>query len=87
MVELAVVLPLLVSLVLFSQFFVELVRAKLKVQEASRYLAWEMTSHLLSDYGGEGENRHALAFERAREQVVGEAQHRFQDRLKESIHR
>ena len=48
----------------------------LKLQEASRYAAWEMTSHTLTDYGGEN---HAHAFALAREKTREEVLERFAD--------
>ncbi len=78
-VELALVFPLLLALVWYGQFFVELVRAKLKVQEASRYAAWETTSFVLTDVGGTAGGRHDAAFERARRELQEEVGRRYAD--------
>jgi hypothetical protein len=48
--EFAIVTPLIVMVMLFAIWFVELVQIKLKVQEAARYAAWEATSYKLHDY-------------------------------------
>lgn len=81
LVEFALVVPTLITMLLFSMYFVEFVRAKLKVQEASRFVAWEMTSFALSDYGGSGGSpgRHAAAFNIAKTEVVADAVARYQD--------
>ena len=50
LVEFAIVAPLIVMVLMFSIWFVELVQIKLKVQEAARYAAWEATSYKLHDY-------------------------------------
>lgn len=75
-VEFALVVPLLVSLLMFSIFLSEILRAKLKLQEASRYVAWEMTSYALSDYGNAD---HGKAFDIAMTASVKEATARYQD--------
>jgi hypothetical protein len=75
-VEFALVVPLLVSVLMFSMFLTEVVRAKLKLQEASRYVAWEMTSYVLSDYGTAN---HDQAFDVARQASVAEAGERYKD--------
>ena len=76
LLELAVVVPVLVSLLLFSLFLLDIVRARIKVREASRYVAWEMTRYALSDHG---QGRHERAFDGARQAVVAEATERFAD--------
>ena len=78
-VEFALVAPLLIGIVLFSLFLTELVRAKLKVQEASRFVTWEMTSYPLSNYGGTGANRNDDAFAVARTQALDDAMRRYRD--------
>lgn len=67
--ELALVLPILVTVMLFGLFFSELVRAKLKLLEAARFAAWEMTSHAIDDYGGDGKG-HDRAFASAMSDTV-----------------
>jgi len=73
-VELALVVPLLVCLLLFSQFLSEILRARLKLQEASRYVAWEMTRYTLSDYA---RGDHARAFDGAMKASAKEATERY----------
>lgn len=75
-VEFALIVPVLVTILMFSMYLTELVRAKLKVQEMARYVAWEMTSYTLSDFA---QARHDAAFEDARRQAVGEAVERYRD--------
>ena len=72
--EFALVAPILIALILYSLFFSELVRARLKLQEAARYAAWEMGSHPLSDYGTA---RPSAAFERAKTATVRDAETRY----------
>jgi hypothetical protein len=67
-VELAIVLPLLVVLSLYGLYFLELIRARLRVQEISRSAAWELSAYPLSDYLG---GRHDVAFSEAAAQVTG----------------
>ncbi len=50
LVEFAIVTPLVVMILLFAIWFSELVTIKLKVQEATRYAAWEATAYDLHDY-------------------------------------
>jgi Flp pilus assembly protein TadG len=76
MVEFLLVAPLLVSILLFSLFLTDIIRAKFKLQEASRYVAWEMTSYTLSDYGGSDPAR---AFQTAQAATVREATERYKD--------
>ena len=75
-VELALVVPLLVSILMFSVFLSEVIRARLKLQEASRYVAWEMTSYTLSDYATADHDR---AFGLAMTAAVKEASERYAD--------
>ncbi len=74
--ELALSIPLLVVMLLFSIYLVDLLRARLHLQEATRYAAFELTSHVLSDYAT---GTHAGAFERAREVTQTDATARFRD--------
>ncbi|MBK7858359.1 MAG: pilus assembly protein [Archangiaceae bacterium] len=74
--ELALVLPILITIFLFGMFFTELGRAKLKLLEAARYAGFEMTSHLLDDYGGA---RHDRAFGDAMTVTVAETNDLFRD--------
>jgi hypothetical protein len=75
-VEFALVVPLLVSILMFSMYLGDIVRAKLKLQEASRYIAWEMTSYTLSDYATAN---HDQAFDTALSATANEAQERYKD--------
>lgn len=50
LVELALVLPLFVTLLLFAQWLWEIGQIRLKAQEAARYAAWEATAYPLHDY-------------------------------------
>ncbi|QSQ25044.1 pilus assembly protein [Pyxidicoccus parkwayensis] len=75
-VEFALSVPVLVMILMFSMYLTELVRAKLKLQEAARYAVWEMTSYALSDFA-KGDND--AAFEDARK----EAQEEWVDRYKD----
>lgn len=76
LVELALVVPIFVVLLLFAAFFTDVIRVKLKLQEASRYAAWEMTSHPLGDWVNKN---HEAVFTTARDSVIEEARLRFQD--------
>lgn len=76
LVETVLVAPLLVTLLLISMYVTDLLRAKLKLQEAARYAVWEMTSYRLSDYA---QQRHATAFDVARDATLEEANERFND--------
>lgn len=75
-VEFALVVPLLITMLLFSLFFTELVRGKLKLQEAARFAAFEMTSYTLTDFGSKD---HAKAFSLAQKEVQEETEKRFKD--------
>ncbi|HEX8823657.1 MAG TPA: TadE family protein [Archangium sp.] len=75
-VEFAIVVPLLVSILMFSIFLTEIILAKFKLQEASRYVAWEMTSYTLSDYA---EANHDQAFDTAMQATMTEATERYKD--------
>ncbi len=77
--ELALIVPVLVTIFFFGMYFSELVRAKLKLLEASRFAAWELTSYVLDDYGGAAVNRHERAFAEAQSKTVAEAGRRFAD--------
>lgn len=74
--EFALVLPVMIVILLYSMYFTELVRAKLKLQEASRYVAWEMTSYTLDDYATTNHNR---AFSVAQQAGILDAVDRYKD--------
>lgn len=73
-VELAVVMPLFVLLLLLGLYSTELVLAQLELQEAARYLGWELTSYPLADYGS---GKHDRAFRAAADAAVSEARQRY----------
>lgn len=75
-VEFALVVPVLVIILLFSMYLTELVRAKLKLQELSRYTVWEMTSYTLSDFA---RAKHDDAFTGAKREMMAEALERYKD--------
>ncbi|QRK05416.1 pilus assembly protein [Archangium violaceum] len=75
-VEFALVVPLLVSILMFSVFLSDIIRARLKLQEASRYVAWEMSSYTLSDYATAD---HERAFDAAMRASAKEAAERYAD--------
>src|SRR5689334_18033001 len=77
--EFALIVPILITIMLFGMFFSELVRAKLKLLEAARFAAWEMTSHTLDDYGSTSANRNDRAFNSAMSDSLAETNKRFSD--------
>ena len=82
MTELALVAPLLVVLILFSLFLSEEVNFRMKLQEASRYLAWEMTAHPLSDYSPDDKKTKTdpdKAYSLASKHVLEEGLERYKD--------
>ncbi len=74
--EFALVVPLLIVIIFFSLYFTELVRAKLKLQEASRFAAWELTSYALDDYG---KGDHANAFSIAQKATIDAELDKYKD--------
>lgn len=76
MVEFALTVPLLVTILMFSMFITDIARVKLKMQEASRYAAWEMTSHLLTDFGS---HDHDGAFNVAMQETLKDVKERYKD--------
>jgi hypothetical protein len=75
-VEMALVLPVITTVLLFGLYFAELLRAKLKMLEAARYVTFEMTSYTLSDYGAAD---HDGAFKDAWDKTKADASRRFKD--------
>ena len=67
-------LPLFVVLLFYALYFLELVRARLRVQEMSRGVAWGMAAQPLTDYVTA---RHDEAFSRAAAQVQNEVRDRY----------
>lgn len=74
LVEFIVGLPLLFATALAGIFFYELLQAKIKIQEASRFAAWEMTSFPLNDFGSA---QHAAVFGAASRNVKIASERRF----------
>jgi hypothetical protein len=74
--EFALVVPLLITMLLFSLFFTEIVRGKIKLQEAARFASFEMTSYTLTDFGSKD---HAKAFSVAQKAVKDETEKRYKD--------
>jgi hypothetical protein len=74
--EFALIVPVLVMILLFSMYLTELVRAKIKMQEFSRYVVWEMTSYTLSDFA---KANHDAAFTDAQREMMEEAVDRYKD--------
>jgi hypothetical protein len=48
--EFAIVVPVMVTCLLFAMYFYEIIQVKLKAQEIGRFAAWEFTSFALHDY-------------------------------------
>lgn len=74
--EFALIIPVMIVILLYSMYFTELVRAKLKMQEASRFVAWEMTSYTLDDFG---KADHDQAFGVAQQPAVLDVLDRYKD--------
>jgi hypothetical protein len=74
--EFALIVPVMVMILLFSMYLTELLRAKLKLQELSRYVVWEMTSYTLSDFANA---RHDEAFADAQREMMAEALERYRN--------
>jgi hypothetical protein len=74
--ELALILPVITCVLLFGLYFGELMRAKLKLLELSRYVTWELTSYTLTDYG---QAKHDQAFNEAWSKTKADASRRFKD--------
>lgn len=76
MVEFALVVPIFITMLLWSMYFTEIVRMRLKLQEAARYTAFEMTSYALTDFEtGNSDD----AYDRASKSVLDDAKDRFKD--------
>ncbi len=76
--EFAISLIVLVPIMLYSVFFYEFVKAKLKVNEASRYAVWELTVMGLSDWQ---DGNHDSYFSSQRNKVINEINQRYGDDL------
>jgi hypothetical protein len=78
-VEFSIVAMLLVPLVLYSMYFTDLAKVRLKTQEIARYAAWEMTSYPLSDYDN---SVHDGLFDRAAQNTIRDVLTRYGDDLR-----
>jgi Flp pilus assembly protein TadG len=78
-VEFAIVATVLVPLMLYSLYFVDLAKARLKTAEIARYAVWEMTSYPLSDYANKN---HDGFFNTAAGQVRDDIRTRYSDDLR-----
>ena len=67
-------LPLFVVLLFYALYFLELMRARLRVQEMSRAVAWEVAAQPLTDYAT---GRHDEAFSRAATQAQNAVRDRY----------
>jgi len=74
--EFALLTLVLVPTALFSVFFAELGQAKLKAQEAGRYMVWEMTAVGLSDWQ---KGEHDKFFAAVRTSLLTEVEQRWTD--------
>jgi hypothetical protein len=74
LVEFALVVPVMATLVLFAIYFYEINHIRLKTQEMARYAAWEFTGHPLHDYA---EDRQSGKFNAARADVKGDVLARY----------
>lgn len=74
--EFALVSLLLVPTLLYSIFFYEMSLTRLKANEASRFLVWEMTAYGLSDFK---EGDHEKKFKTARQEILDEVKERYGD--------
>ena len=78
MVEFALLATILVPTMLYGIFLFEASRAKIKINEASRYLIWEMTVVGLSDFQTAN---HQSKFDGQRSLIMSEVQSRYGDDL------
>src|SRR5215472_10018262 len=83
LIELAISVPLLLLVILATDFCYEIIQAKLKLQEASRFAAWEMTSFPLDDFGTA---QHEAAYAAAANGVRASTEQRYSN-LQSADHR
>jgi hypothetical protein len=76
--EFALCTVILVPMLLYSIYFFEVLEAKLKTNEASRYMVWEMTAYGLSDWQNAD---HEAKFATARTEILNELNQRYGDDL------
>lgn len=83
MVEFALVTPIFVTLLLWSMFFTELVRARLRMHEAARFITWELTSYPITDWDTPEQpnqnSNHDAYFNDAKNEITPLAETRFMD--------
>ena len=72
--EFALVSLIILLVIVWSTFFYELIQVKLKVQEASRFAAWEFTAFQLSDYNS---GSHGGRFSSARNSIRNDTFNRY----------
>ncbi|MFN7133514.1 MAG: TadE/TadG family type IV pilus assembly protein, partial [Myxococcales bacterium] len=77
-VEFALSMLVMVPTLLYAIFFYEVCLAKLKANEAGRYMVWEMTAMGLSDWKTAN---HDQRYSQAQNQLVGEVNSRYGDDL------
>jgi hypothetical protein len=77
MIEFAIVAPIFVMMLMYSMYFTELIRTRLKAQEIARYVTWQMSSFDLSVYGQS--NGQAQAFDDAMKEIKEESELRYKD--------
>lgn len=74
--EMAIMVPVIVGLLLFSFYFWEIIQVKLKLQEAVRFAAWEFTGYPLHDYrSGDNSNLYSIYSQKIKQ----ETQARYED--------
>jgi hypothetical protein len=73
--EFAIIAPVIVGILIFALFFYEMTQVKLKQQEAERYVAWEFTGKLLTDYNDPGNS--SQLFTEAKNDIVADTMDRF----------
>jgi hypothetical protein len=73
--EFAIIAPVIVGVLVFAIFFYEMTQIKLKQQEAERYVAWEFTGKLLTDYNDPG--RSGQLYTEAKNDIVADTMDRF----------
>jgi hypothetical protein len=78
-VEFSLVAMALIPMMLYSLYFVDLAKARLKTAEIARYAVWEMTSYPLSDYQAKN---HDQFFQSAATAVAGEIEARYGEDLR-----
>jgi len=76
LVEFAIIAPLFFTILLWSMYFFDILQIRLKVQEAARYAAWEVSAYELSDYIGQD---HDGRFATAKTEIEDEATQRYEE--------